>query len=296
LSSVAKSNVEDAYRDGQGVEAQRLRRAAQTAWGIIPGNKARAKAYIRVAHDSQAKLRRSAYTLGTADIGFEGIKVTADPSDENSCRIYIDGFDESVSVFGIYKRVLPSAGVAIDVGANIGIHSLVMSKCVGAHGRVYSYEPSPPIASKCEANLALNQVQNVVVRHTGVGECPCMMRFSDRSGEFNIGLSCFGPEGTEDIYVSSLDADCRDEPKVDLIKIDVEGMELDVLRGARALLDRCNPALVLEWNDWTLEDLASIVPYRFRASIIPQNPNQCAVPIESEGQKQKGSNVLIVPE
>jgi len=293
-ASIARA-IENAYRDRNCPDAARLRLAAQIAWGIAPGNTARAKGLIRAAHEAQAAFRETASDLGPAGIGFDGVRIHARGSDANSSRVYIDGFDESLSLFQIYQRVLRPGGVALDVGANLGIHSLVMSKCVGFAGHVYAFEPSPSIASRFEANVALNDARNITLRKMGLGEAPYEMHFDDRSDEFNIGLSSFSPGGSSRAPVTSVDSDYHDSRPLQLLKIDVEGMELGVARGARAVLAKHRPALVLEWNDWTLEELRRIVPYAFNAWIIPLNPRHELSPIRSENQKRHGANILVQP-
>lgn len=115
----------------------------------------------------------------------------------------------------------PSGGVAVDVGANYGFLARVMARAVGESGRVVAFEQEDQIANILEGSLSANQIRQVEVVNRGVGTGPEQVRLDDPS------LALLG---------------------VDLLKVDVDGPELDILRSARSMLERDHPVVIVEMN------------------------------------------------
>ena len=149
----------------------------------------------------------------------------------------------------LFRQLVGPGGVAIEAGANIGAHTLLLSQLVGEQGIVLAYEPQRIVFQTLCANLALNQCLNVVARQQGLGRVAGQMvlpavdpRLPNNFG----GLSLLAEGGGERVGVVTLDE--LDLQRCDFLKADVEGMEVDVLAGARQTLTRCRPILYLE-ND-----------------------------------------------
>ena len=143
---------------------------------------------------------------------------------------------------------------AIDIGANVGIFSVVMGATVGAHGEVFSFEPVPSNVVRLEKNLRKNGLSNVKVFPLALGALDGEMRmhmatdpaypsFREVQGGFGSGAEVL-------IQVRSLDGIWEELgcPDIALVKIDVEGSEADVLRGATRFLTTCRPTLLVEAN------------------------------------------------
>ncbi len=147
--------------------------------------------------------------------------------------------------------------VVLDVGANIGYFSVIFASLVGRSGQVHSFEPTPVLAQRVRVNVSLNGFEHVRVNEVAV---------SNVSGTADLHISAEDPEAnslfqlesdTNDITVATttLDAyvETADLSLVDLIKIDCEGSELSVLKGARSMLERGDgPMLLLECNPASL--------------------------------------------
>jgi len=135
----------------------------------------------------------------------------------------------------------------IDVGAHIGTHAVPLARHLTPRGRLIAYEPQPVMAALLEANLALNDIPWVEVRLAAVGAAPgrVVLPVVDytRAGQNFGGVSLLGAHSEGDLPLERLD-DLGARPAV--IKIDVEGMELDVLKGAAATIADARPALYLE--------------------------------------------------
>ena len=148
----------------------------------------------------------------------------------------------------LFRLCLRAGDVALDVGANLGAHTLPMAQLVGPGGAVFAFEPQRILFQTLCGNVALNELTNVhalpvaLGRAAGRAKVPAL----DYHGARNFGgVSLAGAQG-EDVPVLTLDQ--LEVAKARLIKIDVEGMELDVLAGAKATLARCRPILYVE-ND-----------------------------------------------
>ncbi len=130
-------------------------------------------------------------------------------------------------------------GVAVDVGANIGNHTIFLSEFV--RKPVVAFEPNPVVLPLLKSNLTANG-SDVRVLELGLGAAPSRGSMEVVNAA-NVGMARIG--AGDDIEISTLDEECRGVD-VALIKVDVEGMELDVLRGAVETLERCRPHLFLE--------------------------------------------------
>jgi len=173
----------------------------------------------------------------------------------NSNDVFIGQAIERYGEYGeieaqLLRQLCRPGSVAVEVGANIGTHTLVLSRGVGPTGYVYAYEPQGVVFQTLCANLALNSITNVDARHAAAGAEPGWVLIPDidytRRGNFG-GVSVNDFTAGSKVPRVTLDADL-DLDRLALIKIDVEGMELEVLRGAAALIARFDPALYVE-ND-----------------------------------------------
>ncbi len=149
----------------------------------------------------------------------------------------------------------------VEVGANIGAHTVGLAKRVGPSGTVFAFEPQRACFALLQAQIALNQLHNVTAFNEGSGaaECDLWLPRIDYSRQGNFGgvsLQRSGTEQMEKVKVRRMD-DVFAGASVDLIKIDVEGMEREVIEGARQLIERSRPTLYVE-NDRVEESAALI--------------------------------------
>lgn len=148
------------------------------------------------------------------------------------------------------RRFCRPGATVVDVGANIGEWALQMADAVGADGRVLAVEPIPRMADAVAKSALANNMTQVSVVAVALSDAAGQAEFSVECG--NTGGSRLGrAEGAVDtisVPVQTLDAllEGRGIERVDFIKVDVEGFELEVLRGARATLARHRPPMYLE--------------------------------------------------
>lgn len=148
-----------------------------------------------------------------------------------------------------FSQVLKPGCTALDVGANIGAHTVLFGQKVGPQGAVIAFEPQRVIHELLSTNLMLNGLLNVIPRNAAAGssEGTLMVPPVNYGVEGNYGCLGLG-KYTSGTPVAIEVIDHLDLPACHLIKIDVEGMELEVLKGAEATIRRHKPVLYVE-ND-----------------------------------------------
>jgi len=150
----------------------------------------------------------------------------------------------------LFKNLCSAGDGVIEVGANIGAHTVGFSRLVGSQGRVLAFEPQRLVFQTLCANVALNSLTNVDCYFAAVGaqEGPIRVPSVSPWDEENFGgLSLLGAHVGASVQCFMLDR-FIDLPSVNLLKIDVEGMEAEVLRGGAKLIAKFKPILYVE-ND-----------------------------------------------
>jgi FkbM family methyltransferase len=138
--------------------------------------------------------------------------------------------------------------VTLDVGANLGLYTLVAARYSGL---VHAFEPYPPVLERLRHNLESNQVPNVTVHPVGLGATKAALPFAPPPDD-NLGLGSFehATGGTADqrLKVVAGDVYLREAgvTRVDFIKMDIEGFEKPALAGLRQTLQRDRPIVLLE--------------------------------------------------
>jgi FkbM family methyltransferase len=160
-----------------------------------------------------------------------------------------------------FRQLLRPGDVVVEAGANIGSHTVHLSRIVGPTGQVYAFEPQRRIFQILCANLALNNVANVHARQQGLGCVKDVMWISppDVGAVANFGGIALGEAGRESVDIVTLDS--LNIHCLDMIKIDVEGMEEAVVRGGIETIRSLRPKLYLENDpgDAGLEKSASLI-------------------------------------
>jgi FkbM family methyltransferase len=149
----------------------------------------------------------------------------------------------------LFNNYLRPGMTVVDVGANIGVHTVYFARTLGPDGQVFAFEPQRILYQILCGNIALNQHNNVVALNAGLGAQSgniVVPRLDYASGGNFGGLSLGQWKKGDEVPLRTLDS-CGLKA-CHLIKIDVEGMELAVLEGAKSVLDEHKPLLYVE-ND-----------------------------------------------
>lgn len=160
--------------------------------------------------------------------------------------------------------LLPEDGVFVDVGAYFGWYSLVVAR-ERPRARVLALEPVPASFARLEENRRANGISRVTALRLALGaaESTAEMALPPAANGGSAHLAAPAEGGArERVRVSTLDRVVADErlPRVDVVKVDVEGAEVEVLRGARRTLERFRPLLLVELNPSALAARGSGAP------------------------------------
>jgi FkbM family methyltransferase len=148
----------------------------------------------------------------------------------------------------------------VDAGANIGLYSLLAARCVGEGGQIWSFEPSQTTYGLFLDNLALNRVTSVAAHRLALSDSPGQLTLRSERGFGDLYRHLDYMEGTktgdavETVNVIPLDdfAYAQKIQAIDFLKIDVEGGEYCLLKGARRLLSQSPNVIVMfeSEEDW----------------------------------------------
>lgn len=193
--------------------------------------------------------------MGASDVRvveYAGIKIAIDRSEPGIGRV-IERGEYEAHMLSFFQRVLRPGMTLIDVGANIGLFSLLAAKIVGAQGRVYSIEPRGENARLLIHSATLNHFDNITLLPTAVGESSGYSLYRTHLGG-NGSLLTKPDEGFT--VPSILHPTCQVVPlarldtlvagPVDVLKLDIEGAEAMALRGATELIRAQRPLITSE--------------------------------------------------
>ena len=172
--------------------------------------------------------------------------------------LYLNGVYES-SITNFLKAHLKSNMVFVDVGAHIGYYSLLASKLVGSGGAVYAFEPTPTIFERLSKNVTENNYQNIYLCNKAVWDKTGYLAFAiskDNPANNRIELN----DTARGLMVKSTTLDdlfLHNNPRLpDVIKIDAEGSELRILRGAEQTIgNHSSINIILEFSPYNLSKI-----------------------------------------
>jgi FkbM family methyltransferase len=199
----------------------------------------------------------------------QGVRWKLDPRRLVQRALYYLGVYEANETAWLLRQVRPE-WVALDVGANFGYYSLLLSRASGGSALVHAFEPEPTLHARLREHAELNRFANLHAH---------AFALSDTEGEFAFVSPAAGNEGVGHLLVSGapatgtrrvptlrLDDFVRREnlARVDFLKIDVEGAEGRVLAGARETLARFRPKVLMEVNPEALAGFGLTAPALLR--------------------------------
>lgn len=178
-----------------------------------------------------------------------GFRLLIDPSVDRGVELalYTNGTYEEGTVDQL-KKILKQGDTFLDVGANIGWMSLIGSKAVGANGKVIAIEANPNTLPILQHNLAMNEVTNVEVLGIAVSDQPGEALLYENWNVNRGGASLLSQDGENGISVKveTLDRLFSPETPLHVVKIDVEGLEPQVIAGGKEWFTQQQPVFVFE--------------------------------------------------
>ncbi len=168
------------------------------------------------------------------------------------CHLMMDGFWE-IWLTQFFARYLKPGMNVIDVGANFGYYTLLFADAVGPSGSVIAVEPNPDTLTLLRETVALNGIQSrtQILPHALGARRGRAWLFAPEGEPKNAQLVAHAeiPGGrTVEVETLTVDDMTRGGPKIDLVKIDAEGAEMDIVAGMGQLIARDRPAIALEFN------------------------------------------------
>ena len=212
----------------------------------------------------------------------EGMTFDLDLGEMIDVGLFLQQYERDV--VAVVERVTEPGWTVLDIGANIGAHTLRLSRLVGTTGRVFAFEPMDYAFSKLSRNLLLNEAGNtrafkLALSDHNADACPVDFRSSwATSGERRRETSSVDLRKLDDWFLE------HRLSRLDLIKLDVDGHEWQVLKGGLMSIERYRPILLIEAGAWhfasretnPLELLASL-GYRFWETTNTSEMNVAAV-------------------
>ena len=190
----------------------------------------------------------------TSEIVVNGYKMQLDKNDVMQLSL----FDYEPIETELFKKEIKDGDIVVDIGANIGYFTLLMAKLVGINGKIISFEPEPSNFTLLNKNVIINNYQNVTLEKKGISDYNGRCKFflsTDAPGMHS--LHKIDSKGEEiNIDVIKLDEYFNTTgliDKISLIKIDVEGAELQVLNGMKTILKNKKLKLLIEFIPKHLE-------------------------------------------
>lgn len=179
-----------------------------------------------------------------------GVSMWCRPGKRYSSDGLIYVFNEYEDEAFFVQKFIKAGMTAIDIGANVGFFTLMMARLAGDSGRVHAFEPSRPTLEKLRRNIDENKLANITIHEVALSdrEEERALHHDEDPSQNRFG-QVVSPAGEEKVRCRPLDVELGPS-KVDFIKIDVEGAELLVFRGAQQLL-AANPhaPILCEFND-----------------------------------------------
>lgn len=179
----------------------------------------------------------------------QGLVWRLNPADFMQQSLFWHGCMDSWDLFHLKSRI-DAGTVFFDIGSNIGYYSLTIAQALAGQCRINAFEPNPSTFEKLSRNIQSNSMSAVINAHS--------VALSDRVETGHL-VNCAGNSGASHlsslaggvpVAVTTLDAfmERSGMDRLDVVKIDVEGYEIRVLRGAQSTLSRFKPDLLIEFD------------------------------------------------
>jgi len=239
-----------------------------------------------------------------------GVKLLIDPSKDKGVELALfqTGTYEKGTIQLLEKYLNPGSSF-LDIGANIGLMSVIASKWVGEKGTVYAVEANPNTVSILQMNIELNQCKNIELLPVAL---------SDEKGtavlfenwEVNRGGASLISQGSEEqgmeVKMERLDDLFQEETPIHLVKIDVEGFEPQVLRGGMFWFRKQLPIFIIEVSEKrekevgpspleVMELVKTIGNYRFYKQKGTKERRGKLIEIKTPEELPAHDNIICIP-
>ena len=174
------------------------------------------------------------------DIDYRGMVLRCYPDSGSASNVFYFTSRYDYHEMGFLDRYLRPGDGFLDIGANIGTYSLYAASRTGRAARIDAFEPLPRAADRARENFALNGLTNAEVHRVAVGSKPGTADFLDFDVSSSVDHDTRRKGDLLQVDVARI-ADLVEGRSYAFAKVDVEGVELEALRGAEPLIERCDP-------------------------------------------------------
>ena len=184
-----------------------------------------------------------------------GIEILIDPDDETVSRVMLRDRQREQPLQNAIRQIVRPGQRVLVLGGHIGTHTLLISKIVGAEGRVFVFEANPHTIKFLNRNVALSASHNTTVYPKAAYSKNTTLTFAAASSG-NTGMSHISNGNDHRIQVEAVAIDSVPEIKqIDVLQMDIEGAESDAVYGAQKLIDNSPNLVVLqEWAIYMMRD------------------------------------------
>ena len=197
--------------------------------------------------------------------------------DIQGSKMYVDSRDTGVAPYllewgyyeknetELFKKIVKKGMVILDIGANIGYYTLLAARLIGAEGKVYAFEPDPYNFSLLNKNVKINGYNNVTTVQKAVfSQSGKMQLFLDKNnlGGHSLSKANVNKSNSTSTEVTSIDDYfINSKQKIDLVKMDVQGLEMKVIEGMdNVIKENKEIQIILEFWPWGLQNAGSSSP------------------------------------
>lgn len=231
------------------------------------------------------------------NISFFGLKYRGNLNEYIDRHTFYFGAYEREEL-SLMKKFIRQDSSVIDIGANSGHHSLFFSRCAK---NVYSFEPYEKVFKKMQERIKENNIKNIKVYKYGIGSKNGMLTFYPPDNKNEGGGSFIKMQNKEGLNLEVINGDkvLREVKNIALIKIDVEGMELEVLKGLKQTIKKHKPVIFVEMLPESQKNLS--IPTGYKAYVVDANRpflflfNKPGGSITPFIPNKETKNVLFVP-
>ena len=168
----------------------------------------------------------------------------------DACIYYLGDYEPNLKIH--FKRLIKENDTVLDIGANIGFHTLYFAELTGVNGKVIAFEPIPINFKTLKNNVSLNNFPRIVLVNKALGNTNSQMNIHINEQTQNPGAFNLFEDGVRNTIIECIKGDdylqANSIEKIDFIKIDVEGYEYEVLKGLRQTISRFHPSIIFEYD------------------------------------------------
>jgi len=217
------------------------------------------------------QMRKLSPTLTARVVQLPHFRICVDTHDTQISEIIERNKAWEVHVTQALHALLKPGMTFLDIGANIGYHTMTGAHLVGPGGRVHAIEMAPPNCRLIKESVAVNGYRHVVLHETAVSFEDGAVRYCNTPGTTNCsvfsdkfrdkyGENHFGYVPQEVIVPMTTVDKLIPNGRIDIVKIDVEGYELNVFRGMTRILQTSQPTILLEFFPSLLQEIGATEP------------------------------------